>query len=468
MRTMAALLLGSSLVAGDAQELLFAFFDGSEANGLYLALRDGSGTWTRLRGGQPIIAPRVGDWQIFRDPHLSQGPDGRWRVVWTTGSTSYGFIESADLISFSSARAIAVTSGANGPFKYTWAPEITWDPDAGNYLVHWTATLASSPIDWTAGGDHRIYAHRTTDFAAFTPVQKIYDPGFTVIDSNLIKVGSTWHLFIKDERQSLNRAIYKLSGPSSVGPWSGTSALLTPNLTEGPTVIANPGGGYTLFFDYFSRGGVYGSRDSADLATWTPAADLPTGFPARHGNLMWISSTQAASLRRAWAGTGNTAPEISPIAAISTPVGTAAGPIAFTVGDTQTAPGALTVSRTTGNAALLPLSGIVLGGSGAYRTLTVTPAPGQSGTTTITISASDGTLVGTRTVTVTVGATAQIPGDVTADGVVDAADLALVSGQFGRTATDAGFDSRADADADTRVTISDLSIVTGNYGRTAP
>jgi hypothetical protein len=45
---------------------------------------------------------------------------------------------------------------------------------------------------------------------------------------------------------------------------------------------------------------------------------------------------------------------------------------------------------TSSNTALVSAGGIVLGGSGANRTLTLTPAANASGSTVITVSVSDG------------------------------------------------------------------------------
>jgi hypothetical protein len=86
------------------------------------------------------------------------------------------------------------------------------------------------------------------------------------------------------------------------------------------------------------------------------------------------------------------APAISAISNQSTPVDTATAPIAFTISDTETAAGSLIVSGTSSNPTLIPndLTGISFGGSGANRTVTLTPATGQSGLSTITITVSDG------------------------------------------------------------------------------
>jgi VCBS repeat-containing protein len=88
----------------------------------------------------------------------------------------------------------------------------------------------------------------------------------------------------------------------------------------------------------------------------------------------------------------NDGPTISSIANQTTTSGTAVEPVNFTVGDLETAAGSLTLSGSSNNTALVPNGNIVFGGSGANRTVTVTPVAGQTGTATITVTVSDGTL----------------------------------------------------------------------------
>ena len=63
-----------------------------------------------------------------------------------------------------------------------------------------------------------------------------------------------------------------------------------------------------------------------------------------------------------------------------------------------------TLGGTSSNTTLVPNANIVFGGSGVNRTVTVTPAAHQSGTTTITLSTTNGTLTATDTFTLTVNA----------------------------------------------------------------
>gem|GEM_PF-698801 len=87
----------------------------------------------------------------------------------------------------------------------------------------------------------------------------------------------------------------------------------------------------------------------------------------------------------------NTAPTISSITNQTITEDTATGAIPFTVGDAET-PGSLTVSGSSTNTALVPNANIVFGGSGANRTVTITPAANQSGSAQITLTVSDGAL----------------------------------------------------------------------------
>lgn len=68
----------------------------------------------------------------------------------------------------------------------------------------------------------------------------------------------------------------------------------------------------------------------------------------------------------------------------------ATGALGFTVGDIETPPAGLVVSASSSNPTLTPQNQIVLGGSGASRTVTITPGADQFGTATITLTVTDG------------------------------------------------------------------------------
>lgn len=81
---------------------------------------------------------------------------------------------------------------------------------------------------------------------------------------------------------------------------------------------------------------------------------------------------------------------------------TSSAPISFTVGDAETPAASLTLSKASSYPGLVDPSGIVFGGSGANRTVTITPVANQTGVATITVTVSDGTSTASSSFQVTV------------------------------------------------------------------
>ena len=141
---------------------------------------------------------------------------------------------------------------------------------------------------------------------------------------------------------------------------------------------------------------------SADNTTWTQAGTPVTiamnsnifaglAVSAGNGNASYINSSTFDNVTI----TGDslpTPPTISDIADQTIPVNSSTGPLAFTVGDLETAPASLTVSTSSSNTSLVPLANIVVSGTDASRSVTVTPVTGMIGSATITLTVSDGAL----------------------------------------------------------------------------
>ncbi len=152
----------------------------------------------------------------------------------------------------------------------------------------------------------------------------------------------------------------------------------------------------------------------------------------------------------------NDLPTISDIADQTIAEDGTTGALAFTVGDMETAAADLVVSGGSSNTALVPNANIVFGGSGANRTVTVTPLANAFGTATITVTVTDansGAAVDTFLLTVT--SVADLLGRYVFynsstwdgnDGVANAADDAAVATDKqallpGQTATFANYTS---------------------------
>jgi hypothetical protein len=147
-------------------------------------------------------------------------------------------------------------------------------------------------------------------------------------------------------------------------------------------------------------GGAGGSR-SANMA---PAA-------GQHGTtLVTITVSDGnSSSNVAFTLTVTGTPTIGAIADQTTLMGVAVA-TGVTVGDLDTALNSLILSATSTNPTLLPNAAITFDGTGASRTMTLTPAAGQTGTATVAVTVSDGTNSASTSFTLTVTATPTISG----------------------------------------------------------
>ena len=98
----------------------------------------------------------------------------------------------------------------------------------------------------------------------------------------------------------------------------------------------------------------------------------------------------------------NNPPLISTIPNQFTGIGVPAGPISFNIGDADSPPNSLNLSGESSNPTLVPNANIVFGGSGSNRTVTLTPVSGQTGTSAITLTVSDGALSASSSFNLTV------------------------------------------------------------------
>ena len=115
-----------------------------------------------------------------------------------------------------------------------------------------------------------------------------------------------------------------------------------------------------------------------------------------HGGVL-AEAQIAANYNLGPAGFSNAAPTLAAIADQTLDFG-AVAILPLTVGDTDTALAAVTLSGSAANAALVPAANIVFTGTTAA---TITPAPGATGATAVTFTASDGAALATRTFNLT-------------------------------------------------------------------
>ncbi len=188
---------------------------------------------------------------------------------------------------------------------------------------------------------------------------------------------------------------------------------------------------------------VFGGAGASRTVTVTPAANLTGTATITVSVGDGLNVTPASFLLTV---IDDQPPTISGIANQQILVNASTGPLGFTVGDNLVPAASLTLTKNSGNLTLVPVNNIVFGGAGANRTVTVTPAAGQEGTTTITVSVSDGsnvtpisfqvTVVNNLPPTISTIGPRQIPlntgtGPINftiGDDLTDPADLALTKG----------------------------------------
>jgi DNA-binding beta-propeller fold protein YncE len=133
---------------------------------------------------------------------------------------------------------------------------------------------------------------------------------------------------------------------------------------------------------------LWGTNGSVRSLQIAPVADLTgsTTITVRVSDPHWFFERTFVLA----VGAVNDTPTASPIGPHSTAEDTTTTPIAFTVGDIDSPVNDLIVTATSSDQAIVPNANIVGGGSGANRTLTITPAANAHGDVIITVRTSDG------------------------------------------------------------------------------
>jgi beta-xylosidase len=295
------LTLNPSFAADTNSVFLFSFFrEPNGQAGLLLATSTNGLNWTELNApnGKSFLEPQVGG-KLMRDPCLRRGPDGVFRLVWTTSwgrPPVVGYACSTDLIHWSEERAIPVME--NDPTAVNvWAPELFYDDAKQQWLIFWATTIPGKFPETENSGDvsqqihynHRIYFVTTKDFTNFSPTKLFYDGGFDVIDATMLADGGRYYLIVKDETKNpVKKDLHIAAGDTAEGPFGPASPAISTNWVEGPSAI-KIGDGYYIFFDHYVNPKYYGAIKSTDMKSWqdiSSAVSFPKGI--RHGSVLTV------------------------------------------------------------------------------------------------------------------------------------------------------------------------------------
>jgi hypothetical protein len=274
---------------------LFSYFKENGEDGLHLAYSNDGFIWNTLRNDSSFLTPTAGKDKLMRDPCIVQGSDGMFHMVWTVSwnEKGIGYASSKDLIHWSEQKYIPVMEHEKGA-RNCWAPEIVYDADSKQYMIFWATTITGKFPETVSAKEnaynHRMYYALTKDFSTFSKTALLYDQGFNVIDATIIKHGSDYVMFLKDETieppqksiriatsKKLNRGYSKPSPPITGNYWA-----------EGPTCV-KVNNEWIVYFDKY-RDHQYGAVSSKDLKTWVDISEkvsLPEGL--RHGTVFKVS-----------------------------------------------------------------------------------------------------------------------------------------------------------------------------------
>jgi beta-xylosidase len=283
---------------------IFSYFKDNGKDGLHLAYSYNGLKWTALNNDKSFLKPQAGKDELMRDPCIISGPDGMFHMVWTVSwnEKGIGYASSKDLIHWSKQKYIPVME-REPDAKNCWAPELFYDELKQQYLIFWATTIPGKFPETDdqdnrgiagKGYNHRIYYVTTKDFNKFSDTKILFDQGFNVIDATIMKEGTEYLMFLKDESNKpfIPQKNIRIARSQNVeGPYNTVSQPITGNYwAEGPTVISIKDKWY-LYFDKY-RLGMYGLLVSNDLINWTDMSDsleYPKGM--RHGTVFKIKET---------------------------------------------------------------------------------------------------------------------------------------------------------------------------------
>jgi hypothetical protein len=202
-----------------------------------------------------------------RDPMIAYDSINRlFNIVWTTEWTGkvIGWDTSSLLKPNTWGPQTGLSVGTSMNASFSWAPEIFWDDIQSKWMLYWSVSVS--------GVTTRIYYSMITgtDFKTFSTPQVLFNPGYDVIDADIIKVGpGNYQLLVKDERNGY-KYIRRASGAKTPqGPYPTVSNAITSGSMEGPSIIKQ-NNEYHAFIDNYSNKGIYLYKTSNIETTTLP------------------------------------------------------------------------------------------------------------------------------------------------------------------------------------------------------
>jgi hypothetical protein len=305
----------------------FSYFTGegtADGEQIRMALSRGNDPlhWRELNGGKPVLTSTLGT-KGLRDPFIIRSPEGdkfyqiatdlrmygngNWDQVQRTGSKSIMVWESTDLVHWTDQRLVKVAPDTAGN---TWAPEAYYDDKLGSYVVFWASKIYAEDDPQHTGDTYNKMLYATTrDFRTFSEPKAWNDPGYSVIDSTVIRHNGSYHRFTKDERNNSSSTPCSkfITAEKSddlrdisydfVADCIGKGSI---DRGEGPTVFkSNTEKKWYLFIDEFGgRGYIPFETTDLDSGKWTMSENFELPVSPRHGTVLPVTKAEYKRLLR--------------------------------------------------------------------------------------------------------------------------------------------------------------------------
>ena len=318
-------------------------------HGLHMAYSWDGYTWTALNDDRPIIAgDTIAEQKGIRDPFIFRGPDGGFCVAmtdlhifaqregyrtteWERDFKKYDWgnnrglvlMKSFDLINWTRTNLdftkLTCPTGFSQPdgtqmswedVGCVWAPEMTIDDRNGRIMMHFTTRFMRSR-------NFIYYVYMNDDFNAMTSEPKFLfgaardengNLRSNMIDSDIIKIGDTYHLFAVENGRPKHATSDCITGPYVIDPSYNdgeTRAHEAPNVWK---LIGKDK--WILMFDNYSRQPHnFGFLETTDFKTFTQLGyfDEPgcpmkrTNFSEqKHGAVVQVTKAELKKLISHW------------------------------------------------------------------------------------------------------------------------------------------------------------------------
>ena len=287
---------------------------------VYFGISPDGYNWEEVNGGNPILTSTKSergcrDIEIVRlhtggfvlittdlciAYRMDENHNVDWKKVNSSGSKRLCMWRTDDLVNYSEQEFIYF---GRDDFGCLWAPEIFFDEENEEYLIHWGSTVAEDNFTHMS-----IYCSTTKDFRSFTEPKLYFTKDNEILDSHITKVGDTYHLFYKNSSDPPMNM--HATSKSLYGPFEHDEAfeeymdreIRNPGSYEGPTTYTLPDGRWCLMLDFFGcekeKMGyvpfVSSKPGDSNFRRADEAFSFPYGF--KHGGIIEISDEEYASL----------------------------------------------------------------------------------------------------------------------------------------------------------------------------